>query len=104
MSSGIRIRTSFKNGITTVRSIIRHPMETGFDKDPETGKLKPVHFIEQVVCKHNDKVVLRCDWSRAVSKNPYLSFAFSGAIPGDSVSINWLDSDGESETAKIIIS
>ena len=104
MASSIRLRTKTREGITTVRAIIRHPMETGFDKNPATGELIPVHFIEEVICRHNDKVIMRCDWSRAVSKNPYLSFAFAGGKPGDSVSISWTDSEGESESAKISIS
>lgn len=103
MASGIKIRTSYKDGLTTVRSIIKHPMETGFEFDADSGKIIPVYFIEEVICKHNEKVVLRCDWSRAVSKNPYLSFAFMGAVPGDTVSISWLDSKGLSESAKITI-
>lgn len=104
MAAGIKIRTSYKDGLTTVRSIIKHPMETGFNVDAEKGEIIPAYFIEEVICKHNEKVVLRCDWSRAVSKNPYLSFAFTGAVPGDTVSISWLDSKGLSESAKITIS
>lgn len=103
MASGIRIRTTHHKGVTTVRSIIKHPMETGFERDANTGHYIPVHFIEEVVCKHNDKVIMRCDWSRAVSKNPYLSFEFEGAVPGDKVSISWTDSKGESESARITI-
>ena len=78
-------------------------MDTGFGRDSDTGAAIPVYFIEEVICKHNDKVVLRSDWSRAISKNPYLSFAFMGAIPGDTVSISWSDSKGLSETASITI-
>ena len=103
MASGIRIRTNYRNGLTTVRSIIKHPMETGFDRNPDTGEAIPAYFIEEVICKHNEKVVMHCDWSRAVSKNPYLAFAFMGAVPGDSVSISWTDSKGLSESARIII-
>ncbi len=103
MASGIRIRSTHRNGLTTIRSIIKHPMETGFNRDPDTGEIIPIYFIEEVICKHNDKVIMRCDWSRAVSKNPYLSFAFKGAVEGDTVSIAWTDSKGLSESAKIII-
>jgi sulfur-oxidizing protein SoxZ len=103
MASGMKIRTSYKDGLTTVRSIIKHPMDTGFERDPDTGEVIPVYFIEEVICKHNDKVVLRSDWSRAVSRNPYLSFAFTGAVPGDTISISWTDSKGLSESASITL-
>ncbi len=102
-SKSIRIRTSYRDGVTTVRSIIRHPMETGFSRDTETSEVIPAHFIQEVVCKHGEKVILRCDWSRAVSKNPYLSFIFSGAKPGDTISIYWIDIKGESDIAKAVI-
>ncbi len=103
MASAIKIRTRYKDGLTTVRSIIKHPMETGFRFDADAGEMVPAHYITEVICRHNDKIVLRCDWSRAVSKNPYLSFAFTGAVPGDTVSIGWTDTKGLSESAKIII-
>ena len=103
MADSIRLRASYKNGLTTVRSIIRHPMNTGFEVDSNSGTVIPVYFIKEVLCKHNDNVVMRCDWSRAVSKNPYLSFAFDGAIPGDTVSITWVDTKGLSESATIKI-
>ena len=103
MASAIKIRTSLRNGLTTVRSIIKHPMDTGFELNAASGALIPAYFIKEVICKHNEKIVLRCDWSRAVSKNPYLSFAFTGAVPGDTVSISWTDTKGLSESARITI-
>ena len=103
MADSIRLRASHRNGLTTVRSIIRHPMNTGFEVDSNSGTLIPVYFIKEVLCKHNDTVVMRCDWSRAVSRNPYLSFSFEGAKPGDTVSISWIDTKGLSESATIKI-
>lgn len=100
----IRIRTGLRDGVATVRSIISHPMETGFNKDPETGFIIPPHFINEVVCRHNDRTVLRCDWSRAVSKNPYLSFKLSGAKAGDTITISWHDTEGVSDTVTTVIS
>ncbi|MCW8901258.1 MAG: thiosulfate oxidation carrier complex protein SoxZ, partial [Gammaproteobacteria bacterium] len=32
------------------------------------------------------------------SKNPYLSFQFSGAKTGDTVELSWSDNNGDSET------
>lgn len=103
MASSIRTRIRHHNGVTTVSAIIRHPMETGFEHDPESGMIIPAYFIEEVICRHNDTVVLRCDWSRAVSRNPYLEFAFTGAKPGDSVHISWLDTEGITDSTKVVI-
>lgn len=103
MGDSIRVRTSFHEGLTTVRAIIRHPMDTGFAKDPETGAPIPMHFIREVECSHGGEVVLRCEWSRAVSRNPYLSFEFTGAKPGDAITISWRDNREQSDTATVAI-
>ncbi len=98
MASSIRLRSRLRDGVCTVRAILRHPMETGFRNNMETGELVPAHFIKLVTVKHNDVVVLHCDWSRAVSKNPYLSFMFEGAKAGDKLELSWLDTKGESDS------
>lgn len=104
MTSSIKVRTSTRDGKTTVRAIIRHPMHTGYEFDMDAGKLIPAHFIETVTVLHGDKVILQCDWSRAVSSNPYLSFEFSGARTGDLLRITWSDNLGESDTLETAIS
>jgi len=103
MSSSIRLKTKIRDNITTVRAIIRHPMETGFRIDDESGELIPAHFIKLVTVKHNNKIVLSCDWSRAVSKNPYLSFMFAGAKTGDKLELSWVDTKNETDTFETLI-
>ena len=103
MASGIRIRTSSKNELTTVQAILKHPMDTGNSRDPETGNMIPAFFIETVTIHHGDKEIMTCDWSRAVSKNPYLSFSFTGAKAGDTVRISWQDSSGNKESKETVI-
>jgi sulfur-oxidizing protein SoxZ len=103
MGDSIRVRTSHRDGLTTVRAIIRHPMDTGFAKDAETGAVIPMYFIREVTCRHGEELILRCQWSRAVSRNPYLSFEFTGARPGDALTISWRDSREQSDTATIAI-
>ena len=103
MASGIRIRTSTKDELTTVQAILKHPMDTGNSRDPETGNMIPSFFIETVTIHHGDKEIMSCDWSRAVSKNPYLSFSFTGAKAGDTVRISWQDSSGNKESKETVI-
>ncbi len=103
MAFGIRIRTSIKDGLTTVQAILKHPMDTGNSRDPETGNMIPAFFIETVTIHHGDKEIMTCDWSRAVSKNPYLSFSFTCAKAGDTVRISWQDSNGNNESKETVI-
>lgn len=103
MTSTIKIRTSIRGNLTTVRAIIRHPMHTGYEKDEKTGEVIPAHYIENVTVHHEDKIILECDWSRAVSRNPYLSFIFAGAKKGDALKISWSDNKDESDSLTVRI-
>ena len=59
MSSTIKVRTSIRDGIATVRAIIRHPMNTGYEIDKETGENIPAHYIETVTVQHGGKTILQ---------------------------------------------
>ncbi|TVQ87189.1 MAG: thiosulfate oxidation carrier complex protein SoxZ [Chromatiaceae bacterium] len=102
--SSIKIRANVDDGVTTVRCLMSHEMETGLRKDKKTGEPIPAHFIQNVTAKWNDQVVMTALWSGGVSKNPYLSFKFNGGAPGDQVEISWVDNMGETETGTADIS
>jgi len=101
--ASIKMRANVKDGVTTIKALISHPMDTGLVKDKKTGKVIPAHFIQEVVCKHKDTTVLTANWGAAISKNPYLSFKFSGAAAGDTVSLSWVDNKGEKDSAEATI-
>jgi sulfur-oxidizing protein SoxZ len=103
MASTIRLKSKTRNNITTVRVIIRHPMETGFRIDIETGERVPQHYIKKILVKHNAKVIFSCDWSRAVSKNPYLSFMFKNSNIGDKIEMIWFDSNDNTDSLETVI-
>lgn len=95
MSKKVKIRARLKDGVTTVKALMTHPMETGARKDKESGELIPAHYIQEVVVTHNDKDVLNSYWGTGISKNPYLSFKIKGGAAGDTVALNWKDNLGE---------
>lgn len=103
MANSIKVRANAKDGVATVKCLISHPMETGVRKDKKTGKLIPAHFIQEVNCEHGGKSVLNAQWNSSISKNPFLSFKFSGAKSGDSIKISWVDNKGESDSAEATI-
>jgi sulfur-oxidizing protein SoxZ len=102
--ASIKVRAKLADGVTTVKALIQHPMETGQRKDKKTGKLIPAHFIQEVTCDHNGTNVMTALWGPAVSKNPYLSFKFSGAKVGDSLKLSWVDNKGESDSIETQVS
>lgn len=99
----IKMRANVDAGVTTLKALISHPMETGTRKDSKTGEVIPAHFIQEVVCEHKGDKVLVANWGPAVSKNPYLSFRFTGAAAGDTVKLSWVDNKGEKDSAETTI-
>jgi len=97
MSNPMKIRPTFKEGMTEVRILMQHDMETGRRKDDE-GKLVPAWYITEVTAWHKERIVLEGQFGTAVSKNPYLIFRFSDGVPGDKVSVKWIDNHGDSRT------
>lgn len=102
MAGKMRVRAKIKNGVTEVKALMSHPMETGLRKDAE-GNPIPAHHITDVEVKLNDKVVLTAYWGGSVSQNPFLSFEINGGTPGDTLSIMWKDNKGESQTAEVTL-
>lgn len=98
MAKSIKLRAKAKDGVATVKALISHPMETGLRKDQKTGKPIPAEFIQEVVCESAGKTVLTAQWGSAISKNPFISFKFSGAKSGDTIKISWVDNKGNSDS------
>lgn len=99
MANSIKVRAKLKGDVTEVKALMSHPMETGLRKDKKTGEVIPAHFIQEVVCKYNDKEVMNAQWSGGVSKNPYIAFKFKGAEKGQSIELAWTDNQGGSDSA-----
>jgi sulfur-oxidizing protein SoxZ len=103
-SNSIKLKATAANGETTVKALIKHPMETGRRKDKDSGELIPIHYIKEVSCTYEGETVLTAEWGPTISKNPFLSFTFTGGAAGEQVELTWLDNKGTSETASATIS
>jgi sulfur-oxidizing protein SoxZ len=102
MADMMKIRARLKEGITEVKMLIVHPMETGRRKN-DFNEIVPAHFIQLVTATLNGKTVLEGQWGTGISKNPYLTFRLKDAKIGDRISINWVDNKGESLSADAIV-
>jgi sulfur-oxidizing protein SoxZ len=98
----MKVRARNVEGVTGVRILMRHDMETGRRKD-SAGAIIPAHYIQSVTVKHGQRVVLFAQWGRAVSRNPYLAFKFMGGTTGDRIEVTWVDNKGDSRTDENII-
>lgn len=97
MGNPMKIRAASKDGITEVKVLMSHEMETGFRKDA-SGAPIPAWFIAEVVAKLDDKVVMQAQWGPSVSKNPFLAFKIKGGKAGDKITVTWTDSKGDTRT------
>ena len=102
-SKSIKLKARAENGETTVKALIKHPMETGRRKDKESGELVPAHYIEEVVCSYQGEPLLTSEVGPTISKNPFLSFKFTGGAAGETVELSWKDNKGGSESATATI-
>ncbi len=97
MGNPMKIRAASKDGVTEVKVLMSHEMETGFRKD-SSGAVVPAWFIAEVVAKLNGKEVMQAQWGPSVSKNPYLAFKVKGGKAGDKIAITWTDNKGDTRT------
>jgi sulfur-oxidizing protein SoxZ len=98
----MKMRATSQGGVTEIRVLMAHPMETGQRKDA-SGKLVPMHFIQNVTVKLNGKTVVEGQISQAVSRNPVFSFRVKGGAKGDKVEVSWIDNQGETNKTEATV-
>ena len=102
MGDAMRIRATENGGVTEVKILMKHDMESGQRKDA-TGKVIPAWHINTVTAKVKDKEVFAAQFGPAVSKDPFLNFKFKGAAKGEKISVTWLDNRGDTRTDEVAI-
>lgn len=102
MGNPMKIRAASKDGVTEVKVLMSHEMETGLRKDA-SGNTIPAWFIAEVSAKLDGKPVMQAQWGPSVSKNPYLAFKIKGGKAGDKVSVTWTDNKGDTRTDETVV-
>ena len=103
-SARLKVPKKAKKGdIITVKSLIKHKMETGQRKGKD-GKPIPRNIINKVTATYNGAEVFSADWAPAVSANPFLSFKVR-AVESGTIELKWTDDKGKvtSKSAKITV-
>ena len=103
MPEPIRIRTRRSEGLTEVRILMPHPMETGMRQGAD-GHLLPAHYITEVRVSVEERPVFAASMSYAVSQDPLLSFRFKGGRPGDRLRVSWTDNLGQQRSDEALLS
>lgn len=102
MGNPMKIRAKAVDGITEVKILMSHIMETG-QRKTQQGEVIPAHFIQFVTVTTGERVVLHAQWGPAVSANPYLAFKFEGGQKGDKLKVSWVDNEGDTRSDEVTI-
>ncbi len=103
MASSIKVKVTLKGDVAEVKSLMKHPMETGARKDPDSGAPIPAHHITQLTFANNGNPVMVVDCSTAISRDPFFSFNFGGAKAGDTLTVTWIDNQGNSDSTELVL-
>ena len=88
--------------IIEVKTLLRHPMNSGRMKDSE-GNIIPRKIINKFAAKFNEELIFSVDIEPSVSSNPYIVFPFKVMNTGTFEFI-WEEDTGEIYTLKKEIS
>ncbi len=85
-------RSIQRDSLIYVRTLISHPMDTGFFKDHE-GDPIPAHFIDEVTVTYGGEEVARFMWTSGISRDPFLTFPLRATREAP-LAITWKDNRG----------
>ncbi len=84
-----------------IRTLIAHPMETGF-RSKEGGGLVPRDIISRFVCRYNGEQVFAATLYPAITANPYIAF-HTVATDSGVLEFSWTDDRGSTQTESVRI-
>ena len=100
----VNIPQKAKRGeVITIRTLISHPMETGF-RYSTTGAQIPRDIITTFVATYNGEEIFRAELFPAISANPFITFT-TVATESGTIDFSWRGDNGfdAREQAKIIV-
>ncbi|RTE64281.1 thiosulfate oxidation carrier complex protein SoxZ [Amphritea opalescens] len=103
MTDIMTVKTKVSDQVTRVKMTANHPMHDGLGFDEITEERIPALFLQQVTVLHAGEMVFSANLSVAVASNPFLGFSFSGAVSGDELVINWVESSGNTGSQTVVI-
>lgn len=78
--------------IITVKTLISHPMESGFRRDASGGVI-PRDILVRFECRLDDTVVFAANLAPGTAANPYLAFRIRAERSG-TLHFTWRDQHG----------
>lgn len=88
--------TAVRGEVVEIRTLIQHPMETGFRPDA-SGVVQPRDIIRRFTCHYNNRPVFSASLHPAIAANPFLSFCLTATESGI-LAFTWEGDNGFSQT------
>jgi sulfur-oxidizing protein SoxZ len=95
--------TAAPGEVIEIRTLIQHPMETGYRPGPN-GRMLPRDIIRRFTCRYDGEVVFSAELHPAIAANPFISFTVVATVTGP-VNFTWEgDNDfSQTETATLTV-
>ncbi|MEM8492133.1 MAG: thiosulfate oxidation carrier complex protein SoxZ [Pseudomonadota bacterium] len=90
-------KTAVAGEVLTVKTLITHPMETGFRRDT-SGQRIPRNILSLFECTLDEQPLFRATFHPAIAANPYLSFRLVAERSG-TLTFRWEDQQGKEAKA-----
>lgn len=96
-------KTAKAGAVIEIKTLLAHPMETGFRPGPE-GRILPRNIVTEFVCRYGDAEVFRAALFPASAANPYLTFTTIATESG-TLTFTWRGDNGfeQTETATLTV-
>lgn len=91
-------KTAKKGDIIEIKTLITHPMETGYRRD-DMGKAIPRDIVKLLTVTYGADEVFRMDMFPGVAANPFAAFTTIATETGELV-FTWIDDKGEAHVEK----
>jgi sulfur-oxidizing protein SoxZ len=92
----INLPKAKRGEIVEIRTLIQHPMETGY-RPKGDGTSFPRDVIRNFVCTLNGIEIFRADLFPAIAANPFIAFTIKAEESG-TMTFSWVDDRGTSQT------
>ena len=94
-------RTARRGEVIEIRSLIAHPMDSGFLIDSQ-GQKVPRNILKRFACRYNGELVFGAELFSAISANPYLVF-YAVASESGTLEFEWQGDNGFAQTESVAI-
>jgi sulfur-oxidizing protein SoxZ len=93
--------TARKGEIVEIRTLIAHPMETGYRRGDD-GSVLPRNLIRRFTCVYDGETVFAAELFPAVAANPLIAFSTIATVSG-TLTFTWDGDNGFAQTERIAI-